>query len=83
MSPNRKDAPPLQSRLFHVVLNLGILLLDNFTKRKNKVGSNIFNSLKCLFLIFSVLVLRFYSYTRYRNVLTDQQLQRVNLLHSS
>ena len=55
VSPNRKDAPQLQSRFFHVdssiytdVLNLGILLLDNFTKRKNKVGSQIF---KICFLV--------------------------------
>ena len=52
MSPNRKDAPPLQSTsissVYTDVLNLGILLLDNFTKRKNKVGSQIF---KICFLV--------------------------------
>ena len=97
MPLNRKDAPSLQSRLFLVdffALHCRVEF-DNFTKRKNTVDSQIFkicflvrffsskHSLKCFFLIFSVLVLHFYSYTRYRNVLTDQQLQRVNLSHSS
>ena len=58
VSPNRKDALPLQSRLFTSissvyteVLNLRILLLDNFTKRKDKVGSQIF---KICFLVHFV-----------------------------
>ena len=48
------------SSVYTDVLNLGILLLDNFTKRKDKVGSQIFkicflvhlsskHSLKCFF----------------------------------
>ena len=36
------------SSVYTDVLNLGILLLDNFTKRKNKVGSQIF---KICFLV--------------------------------
>ena len=40
------------SSVYTDVLNLGILLLDNFTKRKNKVGSQIFKICFLLNFVF-------------------------------
>ena len=84
------------SPVYTDVLNLGILPLDNFAKKKRIKSARRFlkfafwdtvsskHSLKCFFfLILSVLILYFCSYTRCRNVLTDQQLQRDNLLQLS